>query len=143
MLKNTGSWFEGSHNALGLFLSLWFLVRIPPCFAIFLAKSWDFCQNSPCFAIPNNKGSCYSEQDCSQCSVFVKWFGIHLVFSLKKKCLVKIEGIEKDTYDLYQKFLVKKSRHKQDVFDELDRDTKKMKAIKSSYDKINRRLEFE
>lgn len=55
--------------------------------------------------------------------------------------LAQIEGIEKDAYDLYQKFLEKKARHKQDVFDELDRDTKRMKAIKSSYDKINRRLE--
>jgi hypothetical protein len=57
--------------------------------------------------------------------------------------LAKIETIEKDAYDLYQEFLNKKSRHKQDVFDELDKDTKKMKTIKSSYDKINRRLELD
>jgi hypothetical protein len=57
--------------------------------------------------------------------------------------LSKIEGIEKEAYDLYQEFLEKKARRRQDVFDELDKDTKKMKAIKSSYDKINRRLEIE
>jgi hypothetical protein len=57
--------------------------------------------------------------------------------------LAKIESIENDAYELYQKFLEKKNRRRQDVFDELDRDTKKMKALKSSYDKINRRLEFE
>jgi hypothetical protein len=54
--------------------------------------------------------------------------------------LAKIENIENDAYELYQKFLEKKNRRRQDVFDELDRDTRKMKAIKSSYDKINRRL---
>ena len=54
--------------------------------------------------------------------------------------LAKIENIENDAYKLYQKFLEKKNRRRQDVFDELDKDTRKMKAIKSSYDKINRRL---
>ena len=57
--------------------------------------------------------------------------------------LEKIESIEKEAYELYQEFLKKKSRRKQDVFDELDKDTKKMKTIKSSYDKINRRLELD
>ncbi len=57
--------------------------------------------------------------------------------------LAKIETIEKDAYDLYKEFLNKKARRKQDAFDELDRDTKKFQAIKSSYDKISRRLELE
>ena len=57
--------------------------------------------------------------------------------------LEKIESIENDAYEIYQKFLEKKNRRRQDVFDELDKDTKKMNAIKSSYDKINRRLDLE
>jgi hypothetical protein len=57
--------------------------------------------------------------------------------------LAKIENIENDAYEIYQKFLEKKNRRRQDVFDELDKDTKKMKTIKSSYDKINRRLELD
>ncbi len=56
--------------------------------------------------------------------------------------LAKIENIESDAYELYQKLLEKKNRRRQDVFDELDKDTNKMKEIKSSYDKINRRLEL-
>jgi hypothetical protein len=56
--------------------------------------------------------------------------------------LVKIENIEKDAYDLYKEFSNKKARQKQDIFDELDRDTKKLQAIKNSYDKISRRLEL-
>ena len=57
--------------------------------------------------------------------------------------LEKIESIENDAYEIYQKFLEKKNRRRQDVFDELDKDTKKMNAIKSSYDKISRRLDLE
>jgi hypothetical protein len=57
--------------------------------------------------------------------------------------MAKIETIEKDAYELYQEFLKKKSRRKQDTFDELDRETKKSKTLKSSYDKINRRLELD
>jgi hypothetical protein len=57
--------------------------------------------------------------------------------------LGRIESIENDAYKLYQQFLEKKNRRRQDVFDELDKDTRKMKTFKSSYDKINRRLELE
>ena len=54
--------------------------------------------------------------------------------------LVKIETVEKEAYNLYQKFLKKKARRKQDVFDELDRETQKTKSIKKSYDKINKKI---
>ena len=57
--------------------------------------------------------------------------------------LGKIEGIEKEAYDLYQKFSAKKARKKEDMFDELDRNAKEMNAVKSSLDRINRRLELE
>ena len=54
--------------------------------------------------------------------------------------LVKIETVEKEAYNLYQKFLKKKARRKQDVFDELDRETQKTKSIKKRYDKINKKI---
>ena len=57
--------------------------------------------------------------------------------------LAKIEGIENDAYELYQKSLDKKNQRRQDVFDELDRDTKKFEAIKNSHDEITRRLELD
>jgi len=54
--------------------------------------------------------------------------------------LVKIETVEKEVYNLYQEFLKKKARRKQDVFDELDRETQKTKSIKKSYDQINKKI---
>jgi hypothetical protein len=54
--------------------------------------------------------------------------------------LAKIETIEKEAYDLYQEFLRKKARRKEDVFDELDRETRSTKAIKKAYDRINRKI---
>ena len=54
--------------------------------------------------------------------------------------LAKIETIEKEAYNLYQEFLKKKARRKQDVFDELDRETQKTKSIKKSYDQINKKI---
>ena len=54
--------------------------------------------------------------------------------------LVKIETVEKEAYNLYQEFLKKKARRKQDVFDELDRETRKTKSIKKSYDQINKKI---
>ena len=54
--------------------------------------------------------------------------------------LVKIENVEKEAYNLYQAFLKKKARRKQDVFDELDRETQKTKSIKKSYDQINKKI---
>ena len=56
--------------------------------------------------------------------------------------LAKIETIEEEAHELYQEFLKKRSRRKQDTFDELDREIKKFKTLKSSYDEINRRLEL-
>ncbi|SVC01977.1 uncharacterized protein METZ01_LOCUS254831 [marine metagenome] len=54
--------------------------------------------------------------------------------------LAKIETVEKEAYELYQEFLKKKARRKQDVFDELDRETQKTKSIKKSYDQINKKI---
>jgi hypothetical protein len=54
--------------------------------------------------------------------------------------LAKIETIEKEAYELYQEFLRKKARRKQDVFDELDRETHSTKSIKKAYDRINRKI---
>jgi hypothetical protein len=55
--------------------------------------------------------------------------------------LAKIETIEKEAYELYQKFLRKKARRKQDVFDELDRATDNTQSIKRAYDRINREID--
>ena len=55
--------------------------------------------------------------------------------------LVKIETVEKEAYNLYQAFLKKKARRKQDVFDELDKATDKTQSIKRSYDRINRKID--
>ena len=41
-----------------------------------------------------------------------------------KKRLAEIERIEKDAYDLHQEFLKKKARQKQDLFDELESETR-------------------
>lgn len=54
--------------------------------------------------------------------------------------MTRIENIETEAYDLYQKFLKKKARRKQDVFDELDRETRSSKSIKKAYDRINKRI---
>jgi hypothetical protein len=54
--------------------------------------------------------------------------------------LAKIETIEKDAYDLYQEFLKKKTRRKQDAFDELDRETRNTESIKKAYDRINSKI---
>ena len=54
--------------------------------------------------------------------------------------LAKIETIEKDAYDLYQEFLKKKTRRKQDAFDELDRETRNSESIKKAYDRINSKI---
>ena len=54
--------------------------------------------------------------------------------------LAKIETVEKEAYELYQEFLRKKARRKQDAFDELDRETRSTKAIKKAYDRINRKI---
>lgn len=54
--------------------------------------------------------------------------------------LAKIEGIEKEAYDLYQEFLKKKARRKQDAFDELDRETRNSESIKKAYDRINSKI---
>ena len=55
--------------------------------------------------------------------------------------LAKIETIEKEAYELYQKFLKKKARRKQDAFDELDRATDNTQSIKRAYDRINREID--
>ena len=54
--------------------------------------------------------------------------------------LEKIESIEKEAYELYQEFLKKKSRRKQDVFDELDKETRNSKSFKKAYDRINSKI---
>jgi len=54
--------------------------------------------------------------------------------------LAKIETIEKEAYELYQEFLRKKARRKEDAFDELDRETRCTKSIKKAYDRINRKI---
>ena len=54
--------------------------------------------------------------------------------------MAKIETIEEEAYDLYQKFLKKKSKRKQDAFDELDRETRNSKSIKNAYDRISRKI---
>lgn len=55
--------------------------------------------------------------------------------------LAKIESIENDAYELYQKFLKKKARRKQDMFDELDKEMRNSKSIKKAYDRINRKID--
>ena len=42
---------------------------------------------------------------------------------------------------MYQKFLRKKARRKQDAFDELDRVTNNTQSIKRAYDRINREID--
>jgi hypothetical protein len=54
--------------------------------------------------------------------------------------LIKIENIEKDAYDLYQAFLNKKARRKQDAFNELDRETRDSESIKKAYDRISGKI---
>ena len=54
--------------------------------------------------------------------------------------LAKIENIEKEAYELYQEFLRKKARRKQDAFDELDRETHNSESIKKAYDRINSKI---
>ena len=54
--------------------------------------------------------------------------------------LAKIENIEKEAYELYQEFLRKKARRKQDAFDELDRETRNSESIKKAYDRINSKI---
>jgi hypothetical protein len=54
--------------------------------------------------------------------------------------LAKIETIEKDAYDLYQEFLKKKSQRRDDVFKELDRETRNSESIKKAYDRINTQI---
>ena len=54
--------------------------------------------------------------------------------------LAKIETIEKEAYELYQEFLKKKARRKQDAFDELDRETRNSESIKKAYDRINSKI---
>jgi hypothetical protein len=54
--------------------------------------------------------------------------------------LAKIETIEKDAYDLYQEFLKKKSQRIDDVFKELDRETRNSESIKKAYDRINTQI---
>ena len=54
--------------------------------------------------------------------------------------MAKIETIEKDAYNLYQEFLKKKARRKQDAFDELDRETRNSESIKKAYDRINSKI---
>ena len=56
--------------------------------------------------------------------------------------LVKIETVEKEAYNLYQEFLKKKARRKQDAFVELDRATGNTQSIKRSYDRINRKIDI-
>ena len=53
----------------------------------------------------------------------------------------RAETIEKEAYELYQKFLRKKARRKQDAFDELDRATDNTQSIKRAYDRINREID--
>ncbi|KMP10389.1 hypothetical protein UR09_06370 [Candidatus Nitromaritima sp. SCGC AAA799-A02] len=57
--------------------------------------------------------------------------------------MARIEGIETEAYKLYQEFLERKARRKNDMFDELDNDLSRFKELKNSYDKINQRLELE
>jgi len=54
--------------------------------------------------------------------------------------LAKIETIEEEAYELYQEFLKKKARRKQDAFDELDRETRNSESIKKAYDRINSKI---
>ncbi len=56
--------------------------------------------------------------------------------------MAKIEGIEKEAYGLYKEFLRKKARRKQDVFDELDRETTASGSLRKKYDRINREIDL-
>ena len=58
------------------------------------------------------------------------------------KRLKKIETIEKEAYELYQIFLRKKAQSKQDIFDELDRETNSKQSIKKAYERINKELDI-
>lgn len=54
--------------------------------------------------------------------------------------LAKIEEIEKEAYELYQKIVKKRARRKQDAFDELDNETRKSNSMQKAHDRINRKL---
>ena len=54
--------------------------------------------------------------------------------------MAKIETIEEEAYELYQEFLKKKARRKQDAFVELDRETRSSESIKKAYDRINSKI---
>ena len=57
--------------------------------------------------------------------------------------LAEIERIDSEAYELHKKFMLEKEKHKQDVFDEMDKDTSRtsLSTIKQEYDRINGRLE--
>ncbi len=57
--------------------------------------------------------------------------------------LAEIERIDSEAYELHRKYLLEKEKHKQDVFDEMDRDTGKppLSDIKQEYDRINGKLD--
>lgn len=57
--------------------------------------------------------------------------------------LAEIERIDNEAYEVHRKYLLEKEKHKQDVFDEMDRDIAKppLSDIKQEYDRINGKLD--
>lgn len=59
--------------------------------------------------------------------------------------LAEMERIDNEAYALHLQYLREKEKHKQDMFDELDKDTDKtsgtLSQIRQEYDRINGRLE--
>ena len=58
--------------------------------------------------------------------------------------LAEMERIDNEAYELHLKYLREKEKHKQEVFDELDKNTDKSSVltnIKQEYDRINGKLD--
>lgn len=57
------------------------------------------------------------------------------------KRLAEIERIDKEAYELHKKYLLEKEKHKQEVFDEMDKDDSGLPDIKQEHDRINGHLD--
>ncbi|MFQ5715981.1 MAG: hypothetical protein ACE5GQ_02650 [Nitrospinales bacterium] len=55
--------------------------------------------------------------------------------------LARIEAIEKEAYELRLEFLRQKERHRQSVFDEMDREAERFSSFRSRYDLIRGKLD--
>ncbi|MFQ5672499.1 MAG: hypothetical protein ACE5G9_05340 [Nitrospinales bacterium] len=54
--------------------------------------------------------------------------------------LEEIEMMDKKVYELRMAIRREKARHRQDLFDELDRETNRLESLRNSFDEINKKL---